>query len=135
MKILTQAQAVDIFIYKALAQQKPKDAKKKRSFQNTALCSQLSKLYRVNVKTIRDIWNRRNWKLATSHLWPLIDGNNHHVILSADEESSVSTDASLVDTRQTDESYFLESISQEDPFHNDWPHWERSCRIEDVTIV
>jgi hypothetical protein len=129
MKILTQAQAVDIFIYKALAQQKPKDAKKKRSFQNTALCSQLSKLYRVNVKTIRDIWNRRNWKLATSHLWPLIDGNNHHVLLSADEESSIPTDSSPVD------SNFLESTSQEDPFHNDWPHWERSCRIEDVTIV
>ncbi len=29
----------------------------------------LSKLYDVSAKTIRDIWSRRTWVNATSHLW------------------------------------------------------------------
>ena len=31
---------------------------------------QLAKTYGVTVRAVQDIWNRRSWAFATSHLWP-----------------------------------------------------------------
>ena len=64
--VLTASQATDIFTRKILLE----------SQDNTVSCLKgasvsISKMYKVSAKTIRDIWNRKTWACATSHLWHL----------------------------------------------------------------
>ena len=64
--VLTASQATDIFTRKILLE----------ALDNTVPCLHgasvpISKMYNVSAKTIRDIWNRRTWTFATSHLWHL----------------------------------------------------------------
>lgn len=64
-KMLLEHQAVEIYKQKISAQ--------KKAQLNACLmrreCEQLAYRYGLSKRAIQDVWKRRSWAFATSHLW------------------------------------------------------------------
>ena len=108
--LLTPGQAVEIFLYK-LSVPTNRHSRPHRSNKKDH-SPYVARLYGVSAKTIRDIWNRRSWKTATCHLWPLVNTGGYP-------------------NNQTG------SALSGDPFHDDWPHWNNKSAhpIENFVFV
>jgi hypothetical protein len=86
--VLSKEAAIEIYKHK-LALTVPTSFKSCIESSEESLKGQstlLAKVYRVSAKTIRDIWNKRSWTVATSHLWrsetkPGNDTSNYFVSL------------------------------------------------------
>ena len=69
---LTEAQAVEIYSRKlVLMQSIASEAQPAKRFRSMTEIAALGKQFHVNPKTIRDVWMRRTWVVATSPLWVL----------------------------------------------------------------
>lgn len=64
-------QAVEIYNHKILFQESKgsnhESIRSKGSSRRECIC--LAKRFGVTERAIKDIWNRRSWAFATSHLW------------------------------------------------------------------
>lgn len=142
MRVICDRIAVEIFACKVLSYLKSPHSKEFKKHKCVRLCKELSKQYNISVKSIRDIWNFRTWRFETAHLWHL----TQHKSTLLSQPSIQMTVTRMMESNDHEEdmaetskfsnlsTYWLETISDEDPFHSDWQFWDRSYPIEDVII-
>lgn len=72
LAMLTEAQALEIYMFKISAMAKARSfgcADESTMMDLRTQARTLSKLYVVTPRTVRDIWRRRTWAYATCQLW------------------------------------------------------------------
>ena len=127
--VLTSEQAVAIFL------QRPN-----QKISQAGLSSEVARFYHVSDKTVRDIWRARTWYRETLHLDPARTPRHMRRPgrpLGSKDSSPRKTNtkmqlaASLVSRGGVCKP--VPSYS-DDPFHDDWPNWERAdlCHIVDI---
>ena len=124
--ILTSEQAVAIFELRPSAS----DPKTRKT------CSAvLARKYGVGEKTVRDIWCGRTWHEETQHLDPsrparksAPPGRPLGRKDTAAKQFTRSSDSNQAEISETPSKLF------EDPFHDDWPNWQREEAFCDELI-
>ena len=107
--------------------------------------STIARIYGVSAKTVRDIWCGRTWHRQTMHLdpmRPLRPPSRHGRPLGSKDKAprrrKKTASHQYEGTMRTPDFPVLAppfsprlevSADINDPFHGDWPHWERADRF------
>ena len=152
---LREEEAIKIFEVKILNDNSP--------FSERIRAAELSRVFGVSIKAIRDIWSRRTWSKETKHL--ILQEKSSCNLLTTDEENllaskvehshknaspfslsegnflncdslttlekceslKIQDDFGRLDSWRSssrdDES--LKKLWADDPFHDDWPFWDK----------
>ena len=89
--------------------------------------------FQISDKTVRDIWRGRTWYRETLHLDPLrIPRNLRQPGRPLGRKDSISRKKHEKMQSQLDYIHLAEN----DPFHDDWPNWERAdlCPLVDSLL-
>ncbi len=86
--MLTEDAAVEIYKMKIALQQ---DRKNKISFSMWGKTRSVAKLFGVNTRTVKYVWNRQTWSYATQHLWA-----SESELLHASIESRLSKEVKVI---------------------------------------
>ena len=152
--ILTLQQAIQIFEIKLVHQ----DSRTLDSKCFTA--SAVARSFGVSEKAIRDIWRGRTWVRETMHLDPASAAAKAYRLrlpgrprghetksrkcyppTSDKLEYAAGTAATVAKERiqcmplPVLSLKLPESSREDDPFHDDWPHWEAACQWEQRAVA
>ena len=137
-RILNVDQVTEIFL------QKPKNERPDPKNSSRAL----ARMYGVSAKTVRDIWCGRTWHRQTIHLDPSRKqrpnvqkgrplGSKDKVPRQRNRTEYPRCNSFerrlhfSVFVPESAENFDVSSFGTNDPFHADWPHWDRADRFGD----
>jgi len=115
--LLTRDQAVAIFLLQPTGTRRP---------QSRRANLPVAQAFGVSEKTVRDIWSARTWYSETLHLdqsRPARAGRKPG--RPKGRKNSVKRQQKLAKNAEPN-SGLSASTHPYDPFHDDWPHWDRA---------
>jgi len=115
--VLTRDQAVAIFLLRPTGTKWP---------HGRRASLPIAQAFGVSEKTVRDIWSARTWYSETRHLDLSRPARAERKPgRPKGRKDSVKRQQKLAKNAETN-SGFSASTHPYDPFHDDWPHWDRA---------